>query len=75
MKNYYFHSYTNDFKTKIAIEILREETSIAKIAKKYNIEPFLIRKWKIQFIDIIDENLKNKSHEIKLLKQKLKSQS
>jgi putative transposase len=71
MNSEYILGYTADFKTKIVIEVLREKISIVKLAKKYNIEPFLIRKWKLQFIDIVDESLRKKDSEIELLKQKL----
>ena len=39
-------SYSDEFKTKIILEVLREEKSITQIAGKYEVPPTTIQSWK-----------------------------
>lgn len=43
-------TYTSAFKTKIVLETLREEKSIAELSVKYNITPKNIHNWKATFL-------------------------
>ena len=43
-------TYTSAFKTKIVLEALREEKSIAELSVKYNITPKNIHNWKATFL-------------------------
>lgn len=42
---------TAKFKRKIAIEALREDRTIAEIAKEYDLHPVQISKWKKELLD------------------------
>jgi transposase-like protein len=56
--------YTYEFKYKVVLEVLEEKMSIAKIATHYKIEPFLIRRWKLSFVDIMKKTLAEKNNKI-----------
>ena len=43
-------NYPEEFKTKVVLEILREEESISEIGSKYQIAPSTLRGWKEQFL-------------------------
>ncbi len=43
-------SFTAEFKTKVVLEALREHSTIAQLAIKYDIQPVLISKWKADFL-------------------------
>ena len=43
-------SFSKDFKTKVILEALREESTIQEIAVKYGIHPNQICQWKAQAI-------------------------
>jgi len=43
--------YTAEFKTKIVLEILKEEHELGEIASKYQINPNLIRTWRAAFLE------------------------
>ena len=38
--------YTSEFKAKVALEAIREELTMAELAKKYDIHPTMITGWK-----------------------------
>ena len=40
--------FTKEFKSKVALEALREYNSIPELAQKYKIHPTQVRKWKQQ---------------------------
>ena len=42
-------SYTNSFKFKVILEVLRGDSTIAEIISKYQISKTIIHKWKNQF--------------------------
>ena len=66
--------YSDSFKLGIAIDILKENQSLVKIANKYNLEPFLIKRWKLQFIELVESTIRSKNLEIKYLKNQLNKQ-
>ncbi len=44
-------TYSNEFKTKIVLEVLENNATINEIASKYNVLPKSIQQWKKQFLD------------------------
>jgi transposase len=44
-------SYSPQFKAKVAIEAIKGEKTISQIASEFNIHPFLVSKWKKQFLE------------------------
>jgi hypothetical protein len=57
------------------MEVLNEKQSLVEIAKKYNLEPFLVKRWKLMFIDLVINTLESKNSEIKYLKNQLNVQT
>lgn len=47
--------FSSGFKAKVAIESLREQLSLAEIAKKYSIHPNQVSKWKRDFLNNADK--------------------
>lgn len=45
------HTYTPAFKTKIVLEVLREERELGAIAAEHNLSPNMVRNWKREFLD------------------------
>lgn len=43
--------FSNEFKTKVAIEALKERQTISELAKKFELHPNQISRWKQQFLD------------------------
>jgi putative transposase len=43
--------YTAEFKTKVVLEVLREEQTVNEIASKYELSPVMISRWKAEFLD------------------------
>lgn len=43
--------YTPEFKTKVVLEVLREEQTVNEIAAKYEMSPVMISRWKTEFIE------------------------
>jgi len=43
--------YTAEFKTKVVLEVLREEQTLNQIAGKYELNPQMISQWKRQFLE------------------------
>ena len=42
--------FTSEFKAKVALEALKERNTLAELAKKYELHPNQISKWKQEFI-------------------------
>ena len=63
-------SISADFKFKVVLEALREESSLAEIASKYDVTSKSIQNWKKEFIDN-GESIFNKSKELKKQKNAL----
>ena len=66
-------SFSKDFKAKVTLEALREESTIQEIAVKYGVHPNQISQWKAQAIaglaDIFERPNK-KSDEVRQQKEK-----
>ena len=43
--------FSSKFKTKVVLEALKERSSLAELAKKYEIAPTQISMWKREFLD------------------------
>ena len=44
-------TYSAEYKTKIVLELLREEKELGQLAAEYEINPNLLRNWKKEFLD------------------------
>lgn len=53
--------YPASFKTKVVLEVLREESAISQIASKYGVHPVQISKWKAQVLDRLPSLLERKN--------------
>lgn len=47
--------FTSAFKTKVVLEALKERTSLANLAQKYELQPAQISAWKREFLDSASE--------------------
>ena len=67
--------FTSKFKTKVAIEALKERNSLAVLAQKYDLAPQQITNWKREFLDgaesVFDKKSKNKKSEAELERDQL----
>lgn len=53
-------NYTKELKTKIVLELLREEETISQIAAKYEIHPNQLSRWRKTVVEGIPEMLMDK---------------
>lgn len=44
-------TFSPEFKTKVVLEVLREEKTLTEIASEYEIHPNLLRGWKKEFLE------------------------
>lgn len=44
-------SYSTDFKSKVALEAIKEQETLAQLAQKYDVHPNQISMWKKQLLD------------------------
>jgi transposase len=63
--------YTAEFKTKIVLEVLREEQTLNQIAAKYELNPQMISQWKRQFLKDAPTVFDNKNSSERKLKKEL----
>jgi putative transposase len=52
------NQYTAEFKTKVVIEVLREEGTLNEIASRYGINPVMLSRWKVEFLERAHEVFK-----------------
>ena len=45
------NQHTAEFKTKVVVEVLREEATVNEIAAQYGINPVMISRWKTEFLE------------------------
>lgn len=43
--------YSPEFKAKVALELIREEKTVAQLASEYGVHPVLLQRWKKQALD------------------------
>ena len=53
-------TYTVEYKTKVVLEVLREEQTLAQIAGKYEIHPNQLVRWKKAALEGMPETLSDK---------------
>jgi putative transposase len=63
--------YTAEFKTKVVLEVLREEQTLNQIAAKYELNPQMISQWKRQFLKDAPAVFENKNSSERKLKKEL----
>jgi len=57
--------YTSKFKTKVVLDTLKERSSIADLAQKFDIAPQQINLWKREFLSKAESVFETKSKSIK----------
>ena len=62
--------FSSEFKFKVVLEILREDSTLAEIASKYNVITKSLMSWKKEFIEN-GESVFNKNKDIKAHKNEL----
>lgn len=45
------NTYKPEFKTKIVLELLREEKTVNQLAAEYDLNPVMISRWKSEFLE------------------------
>ena len=45
------NQYTAEFKTKIVLEVLREESTVNELAAQHGLNPVMISRWKTEFLE------------------------
>jgi transposase len=45
------NTYSSEFKTKVVLEVLREERTVNQIASMHELSPMLISRWKSEFLE------------------------
>lgn len=66
--------YTPDEKAQIVLEVLREESTLAEIANKYDVSQQLISRWKSEFIANMASVFDKKASEAEKLKQEYEAE-
>lgn len=51
-------NYTPEFKAKVVMEILSEESTVNQIAAKYDVSPIVLTRWKKEFMERASEVFK-----------------
>lgn len=44
------NQYSAEFKTKVVLEVLREEATVNEIAARHGIKPVMVSRWKQEFV-------------------------
>ncbi|WP_159881029.1 transposase [Paenibacillus puerhi] len=65
--------YTTEFKTKVVLEVLREEQTVNEIAAKYEMSPVMISRWKAEFLECASTVFEKKTSEADKLKKEYES--
>ena len=67
--------FTPAFKTKVVLEALKERTSLADLAQKYELQPTQISAWKREFLDgaseVFEKGKKSKKSEVEQERDRL----
>lgn len=61
--------YTSQFKTKVVLEVLREEQTVNEIASKYELSPVMISRWKAEFLERASSVFEKKVSETEKVKK------
>ncbi|MFI2859368.1 IS3 family transposase [Paenibacillus sp. JSM ZJ436] len=65
--------YTAEFKTKVVLEVLREEQTVNEIAAKYELSPVMISRWKSEFLERANTVFEKKASEVDKMKKEYES--
>lgn len=65
--------YTSEFKTKVVLEVLREEQTVNEIAAKYELSPVMISRWKAEFLERASTVFDKKGSDADKLRKKYES--
>ncbi|MCY9511153.1 IS3 family transposase, partial [Paenibacillus larvae] len=65
--------YTSEFKTKVVLEVLREEQTVNEIAAKYELSPVMISRWKSEFLERASMVFEKKNNETDKLRKEYES--
>jgi putative transposase len=57
------NQYSAEFKAQVVVEVLREEGTVNQIAAKHGINPVMLARWKVEFLDRAPEMFKTKPSE------------
>jgi transposase-like protein len=62
-------TWTSEEKASIVLELLREESTLAEIAKKYDVAQQLISRWKSEFLTNMPAVFNKRNEDIEKMKQ------
>jgi transposase len=65
--------YASEFKTKVVLEVLREEQTVNEIASKFEVSPVMISRWKAEFLERASVVFEKKTSETEKLKKEYES--
>lgn len=65
-----YKSYTAEYKTKVVLEVLREEKPLGEIASGYELNPNMVRNWKTEFLAKASSVFENPEKAAKKAKRK-----
>ena len=51
MKKQSRRKFSADFKAKVALEAVKNQQTLAELAKKFDVNPVMISKWKAEFLE------------------------
>ena len=66
--------YSAKFKSKVALETLKEQQTLSELSNKYQIHPNQISQWKKQLVDEAQNLFSNKSNSSQKKQQQLEAQ-
>jgi transposase-like protein len=52
------NQYSAEFKTKVVLEVLREEETVNEIAARHGLNPVMVSRWKAEFLERANEVFK-----------------
>uniref|UniRef100_UPI000360BA12 transposase n=1 Tax=Cohnella laeviribosi TaxID=380174 RepID=UPI000360BA12 len=65
--------YSSEFKTKVVLEVLREEHTVNEIAAKYELSPVMVSRWKAEFLERASMVFEKKTSEADKLRKEYES--
>lgn len=68
------NNYSNEFKAKIVMEILKEEKTFSQISSEHKIHNSVIRRWYSEFVENLPNIFSDKNKEIKKVKEEYEKQ-
>lgn len=63
------NNYTNAEKSKVVLEVLKEERTLNEIASNYGVSPQLVSRWKSEFIENMPIVFDKKASEVEKVKK------